>query len=82
MAPQFAEGTITDMAWATPAAGQAPEYIATASGSTASVWKLAGSADKLQVWHFLGTHAPQGYKAYQLAPLPGHLKLQCMEALH
>ena len=48
-AAQFAEGAIADVAWTTPAAGHAPEYVATASGRTASVWKLAGSADKLQV---------------------------------
>lgn len=48
-ATQFAEGAIADVAWTTPAAGHAPEYVATASGRTASVWKLAGSADKLQV---------------------------------
>lgn len=47
-ATQFAEGAIADVAWTTPAAGHAPEYVATASGRTASVWKLAGSADKLQ----------------------------------
>ena len=51
MAAHFAEATITDVAWATPAAGQAPEYVATASRNTASVWKLAGPADRLQVWH-------------------------------
>ncbi len=50
-AARFGEGAIADVAWVTPAAGQAPEHVATASGSTVSVWKLAGPADHLQVWH-------------------------------
>lgn len=49
VAAEFAEGHITDVAWAVPAGGQAPEFVATASGRTASVWKLAGAAEQLQV---------------------------------
>ncbi len=48
-AAQFAEGAIADVAWTALAAGHAPEYVAIASGRTATVWKLAGSADNLQV---------------------------------
>ena len=61
LAAQFGEGALTDVSWTTPAAGHAPEYVAIAAGRTASVWKLEGSADQLQVHHQTVHDIPHAY---------------------
>ena len=44
------EDPTADAGWASTAGGQAAEYVATASGTTACVWQLKGKADQLQVY--------------------------------
>ena len=49
------------MSWTTPAAGHAPEYVAITAGRTASVWRLEGSADQLQVHQQTAHNIPDAY---------------------
>ena len=49
VAAELGGGHIADVGWASTAGGQAAEYVAIASVTTAHVWQLKGRADELQV---------------------------------